>query len=76
MAVEGDVVHVAHDRLGIREHGTVHALEDDLRLGEGVAVDGEERVVDVAVAERLQRDEPSLDVELVDEDREFHKKRI
>ena len=72
VAVEGDVVHVPHDRLGLREHGAVHALEDHLGLGEGVAEDGEEGVVDVAVAEGDDRDEASLDVELVDEEGEFH----
>ena len=65
-------MHVPHNRLGLREHGAIHALEDHLRLGERVTEDGKEGVVDVAVSERHERDETSLDVELVDEQREFH----
>ena len=72
MAVLGDLVHVGHDHLGHGKHLAIHALQDDLRFREGVAVDRKVRVVDVAVAERLQGDETALDVELVDENREFH----
>ena len=72
VAVLRHLVHVLHDLLGLREHVAVHALEDDLSLREGVAVNGEVGVVDVAVAERLQRNETALDVELVDQQGEFH----
>ena len=73
--LQADLMHVvalaleSYDAMRVAEG---KALENDLRLGERVAVDGEERVVDVAVAERLERHEPSFHVELVYENREFH----
>ena len=60
VAVLGDLVHVGHDRLGHGKHLAVHLLQNDLCLREGIAVDRKKRVVDVAVAKRLQRDETPL----------------
>ena len=72
VAVQRDLVHVRHDRLRTREHGAVHALEHHLRFGERIAVNRKERIIDVAVPERHERDEPSLDVETLHQHRKIH----
>ena len=72
VAVVGYVVHVPHDGLGLREHSPVDLLHDHLRLCERVPEHGEERVVDVPVAERDERHEPPLYVEPVRQQYQFH----
>ena len=62
-----DLVHVGHDDFRLGEDVAVDALQNHLRLRKGIAVDREIRIVDVAVAERPEGDEPALDVEPVDE---------
>ena len=72
VAMARHFVHIAHNDFGLGEDCTIDALKNDLRLSKGIAVNGKEGIIDVTIAEGLQRNEPPCDVELIYEYCEFH----
>ena len=74
VAMQRNRVHIPHDLFRMRKHIAIHPLKDELRFREGIAIHGQKRIVYVAAAERHQRNETSLDVEFIDEQRKFHGK--